>query len=58
VAKAKSKIKSKLAKRYQAVYDELYTELPQWKRQALEDNHDRICSEFAREVARLSEEDF
>jgi hypothetical protein len=54
---AKVKRKSKLAKRYQAVYDELYTELPQWKKQALEENHDRISTEFAHEVAKLAEED-
>ena len=54
---ARTKRKSKLAKRYQAVYDELYTELPKWKKQALKENHDRISAEFAHEVAKLAEED-
>ena len=51
-----------MAKRYKAVYDELYEELPLWKKQAIEEDHERISSELAKEVSQrveseLEEED-
>jgi len=45
----------KLAKRYEAVYDELYEELPLWKKQAVQEDHERITTELAQEVARRVE---
>jgi hypothetical protein len=51
------KKKNKLAKRYQAVYDSLYEELPRWKREAMEDNDERISHEFAKEVIELAEKE-
>jgi len=46
-----------IAKRYKAVYDELYEELPLWKKQAVQEDHERISSELAKEVARVVEEE-
>jgi hypothetical protein len=51
------KKKSQLAKRYQAVYDSLYEELPRWKREAMEDDNGRISREFAKEVIELAEKE-
>jgi|TARA_R110000824_G_scaffold312428_2_gene499463 hypothetical protein len=57
------KKKSELAKRYQAVYDSLYEELPRWKKEAMEDDDKksvfniRISHEFAKEVIELAEEE-
>jgi hypothetical protein len=51
------KKKSQLAKRYQAVYDSLYEELPKWKKEAMEDDDERISHEFAKEVIKLAEEE-
>ncbi len=48
----------KLARRYRAVYEELFKDLPKWKREAIEDNDDRISSEFAKEVISLTEKEF
>jgi hypothetical protein len=44
-----------MAKRYKAVYDELYEELPLWKKQAVQEDHERITTELAKEVARKVE---
>ena len=45
----------KMAERYKAVYDELYEELPLWKKQAVQEDHERITTELVREVARKVE---
>jgi hypothetical protein len=46
---------SEMALRYQAVYDELYDELPLWKRQAIEKEDVRITNELARDVVKKAE---
>jgi len=46
---------SEMAQRYQAVYDDLYDELPLWKKQALEQKDLRITNELVKEVARQAE---
>ena len=51
------KKKTQLAKRYQAVYDSLYEELPRWKKEAMEDDDVRISHEFAKEVIELAEKE-
>ena len=43
-----------MAKRYKAVYDELYEELPLWKKQAIEEDHERISSELANSQKELN----
>jgi len=51
------KKKTKLAKRYQAVYDSLYEELPRWKKEAMDDDDERVSCEFAKEVIKLAEKE-
>jgi|TARA_R100000963_G_C4562786_1_gene50948 hypothetical protein len=51
------KKKTELSKRYQAVYDSLYEELPRWKKEAMEDDDERISHEFAKEVIELAEKE-
>jgi hypothetical protein len=46
---------SEMALRYQAVYDELYDELPSWKKQAIKEEDTRITNELAKDVARRAE---
>lgn len=46
---------SEMAKRYQAVYDDLYDELPLWKKEALKQKDLRITNELAHDVARKAE---
>ena len=51
------KAKNDLPRRYKAVYDKLYSELPIWKRTLVDEKHDRHCSELAKEVIRYAEKD-
>ena len=49
--------KDALPRRYKAVYDKLYSELPIWKRQLVDEKHDRQCTELAKEVIRYAEKE-
>jgi hypothetical protein len=49
------KAKNDLPRRYKAVYDKLYSELPIWKRQLVDEKHDRQCTELAKQVIREAE---
>lgn len=51
------KAKNDLPRRYKAVYDKLYSELPTWKRTLVDEKHDRHCSELAKEVIRYAEKE-
>ena len=51
------KVKNDLPRRYKAVYDKLYSELPIWKRTLVDEKHDRHCSELAKEVIRYAEKE-
>ena len=51
------KAKNDLPRRYKAVYDKLYAELPLWKRQLVDERHDRHCTELAKEVIRYAEKE-
>lgn len=51
------KAKNDLPRRYKAVYDKLYSELPPWKRTLVDEKHDRQCCELAKEVIRYAEKD-
>ena len=51
----KKKVKSDMGKRYEAAYEKIYKEYPLWKKQAIEEDHERISSELAKEVARRVE---
>jgi len=48
---------SQMARRYQAVYDKLYDELPKWKKQGIEDKCPRLTAELAKDVANRAERD-
>jgi|GEM_PF-4179953 hypothetical protein len=50
-------MKDKLANKYELAYKKLYAELPQWKRQLVDEKHDRQCDELAKEVIRYAEKD-
>ena len=45
----------KLAKKYELAYKKLYAELPQWKRQLVDEKHTRQCDELVKEVIRYAE---
>ena len=45
----------KLAKRYELAYKKLYAELPQWKRELVDEKHGRQSTELAKEVIRYAE---
>jgi|TARA_R110001599_G_C12143224_1_gene650793 hypothetical protein len=51
------KKKNDLPRRYKAVYDKLYSELPFWKRQLVDEKHDRHCTDLAKEVIRYAEKE-
>ena len=53
----RKKKNSELARRYQAAYEKLYDELPLWKKDAIEKNHERVTNELARDVAKLAEKE-
>ena len=44
------KKKNDLPRRYKAVYEKLYSELPDWKRILVDEKHDRQCSQLAKQV--------
>tara|TARA_A100001011_G_C14167879_1_gene781133 strand:+ start:834 stop:1001 length:168 start_codon:yes stop_codon:yes gene_type:complete len=48
-------MKNKLAKKYELAYKKLYAELPQWKRQLVDEKHTRQCNELVKEVIRYAE---
>jgi hypothetical protein len=48
-------MKNKLAKKYELAYKKLYAELPQWKRQLVDEKHSRQATELAKEVIRYAE---
>jgi len=48
-------MKNKLAKKYELAYKKLYAELPQWKRELVDEKHTRQCTELAKEVIRYAE---
>ena len=45
----------KLAKRYELAYKKLYAELPQWKKELVDEKHTRQCNELVKEVIRYAE---
>ena len=45
----------KLAKRYELAYKKLYAELPQWKRELVDEKHGRQSTELAKEEIRYAE---
>ena len=45
----------KLAKKYELAYKKLYAELPQWKRELVDEKHSRQATELAKEVIRYVE---
>tara|TARA_R100001082_G_scaffold103249_2_gene73798 strand:- start:222 stop:389 length:168 start_codon:yes stop_codon:yes gene_type:complete len=45
----------KLAKKYELAYKKLYAELPQWKRELVDEKHTRQCDELVKEVIRYAE---
>ena len=49
------KKKNDLPRRYKAVYEKLYSELPDWKRILVDEKHDRQCTQLAKEVIRYAE---
>ena len=51
------RVKDEWPRRYKAVYDKLYSELPTWKRQLVDEKHDRQCDELAKEVIRYAEKE-
>jgi len=51
----KRKVKSEMARRYQAAYDKVYEEYPSWKKQAIEEDCPRMKSRFAEEVIHIAE---
>ena len=51
------KAKNDLPRRYKAAYERLYSELPTWKRQLVDEKHDRHCDELAQEVIRYAEKE-
>ena len=46
---------NKLAKKYELAYKKLYAELPQWKRELVDEKHSRQSAELAKEVIRYVE---
>ena len=50
-------MRDKLANKYELAYKKLYAELPQWKRQLVDEKHDRQCDELAKQVIRYAEKD-
>jgi|TARA_B100000131_G_scaffold57929_1_gene53242 hypothetical protein len=46
---------NKLAKKYELAYKKLYAELPQWKRELVDEKHSRQATELAKEVIRYAE---
>lgn len=48
-------MKNKLAKKYELAYKKLYAELPQWKRELVDEKHSRHSTELAKEVIRYAE---
>ncbi len=46
-----------LPRRYKAVYDKLYSELPDWKRILVDEKHERQCTQLAKEVIRYAEKE-
>ena len=48
-------MKNKLAKKYELAYKKLYAELPQWKRELVDEKHSRQATELAKEVIRYAE---
>jgi len=48
-------MKNKLAKKYELAYKKLYAELPQWKRELVDEKHTRQCNELVKEVIRYAE---
>lgn len=51
------KKKDEWPRRYKAVYEKLYSELPTWKRQLVDEKHDRQCTDLAKEVIRYAEQE-
>ena len=47
----------KLAKKYELAYKKLYKELPLWKKQLVDEKHERITSELSMEVIRYAEKE-
>ena len=45
----------KLAKKYELAYKKLYAELPQWKKELVDEKHTRQCNELVKEVIRYAE---
>ena len=50
-------MKNDWPRRYKAAYTKLYSELPLWKRQLIDEKHDRQCTELAKEVIRYAEKE-
>ena len=48
-------MKNKLAEKYELAYKKLYAELPQWKRELVDEKHSRQSAELAKEVIRYAE---
>ena len=48
-------MKNKLAKKYELAYKKLYAELPQWKKELVDEKHTRQCNELVKEVIRYAE---
>ena len=51
------KAKNDLPRRYKAVYEKLYSELPDWKRILVDEKHERQCTQLAKEVIRYAEKE-
>ena len=46
---------NKLAKKYELAYKKLYAELPQWKKELVDEKHTRQCDELVKEIIRYAE---
>ncbi len=49
------KKKNDLPRRYKAVYEKLYSELPDWKRKLVDEKHERQCTQLTNKVIRYAQ---
>lgn len=49
-------MKDNWPRRYKAAYEKVYSELPYWKKQLIDDKSDRHCNDFAKNVIKYAEQ--
>ena len=50
-------MKNDWPRRYKAAYTKVYSELPDWKRQLVDEKSERHCKEFAKKVINYAEKE-